>query len=136
MSNTNPDDPIDDQAQKFVILTAIKKADGKPYPVRLNPDGGLTVEYDLPSTISPSLDIVIPDTLQHQLPDVALKAGLKLIADEDNVGTIWIGASLVGSGSDGGPLYPGESMTMAVDNAEAVYYIADNATDILYVLGG
>lgn len=144
MSNTNPDDPVDDQAQKFIILAAVKKADGRPYPLRQNAAGELVVDaeftgdvivdIDLPEAVDPS-DTLALDGSQQQLAAKALKSGLTLKALSSNADSIWVGGSTVAVGSNGMELEPGESVPIVVEDADQVYYIG-TATDKLCVIGG
>ena len=143
----DPTQPVDDQTGKFVIVCAINAGDKRPYPLVVDPTtgelrvnaeftGDVIVDIDLPEAIDPSLAITLPDTNQHQLATKALKNGLTIKADEDNVGEVWIGKSSVAVGSDGIPLGAGESMPVFVDNADAVYYIGGSTGDTFYVVGG
>lgn len=143
----DPTVSVEDQTGKFMIICAINAGDKKPYPLVIDKatgellvnaefTGDVIVDIDLPEAIDPSIAIVIPDLLKHQLASKALKAGLRITADRDNTGQVWIGSSSVAVGSGGEPLDAGESIPIVVEDADKVYYIADTATDIIYVTGG
>ncbi|MHA1136519.1 MAG: hypothetical protein ACTSSE_08535 [Candidatus Thorarchaeota archaeon] len=136
MSDTDPDLPIDDQAQAFIILAAIKKSDGKPYPLEKGAAGGIIINAALPSDIDASLAVTVPDLLQHQLPDIPVLNGVSIICDSGNIGQIWFGGSSIAVGLGGAPIASGESLPFPFSNTNAIYYIAEVATDTFYVIGG
>lgn len=132
MSNTDPDATIEEQAQTFVILTAIKKADGKPYPLRQLPDGGLFVIADLPESTNGKTLALTGGA--DQLPDVALKAGLVIENDEDNLNDIRVGGSDV-TIAFGFRLTPGESVPIATENQNTVYIFGVVGDKVHYLSG-
>ena len=136
MSDTDPDAPIDDLAQDFIILAAIKKSDHRPYAVEKGPGGGIIMEMALPDDIDASLAVTVPDLLQHQLPNIPVLNGVSIMCDKNNVGQIWFGDSSVGVGLSGVPIDASESLPFPFSNTNAIYYIAENATDTFYVIGG
>lgn len=143
MSNTDPDLPVDDQAQKFVILTAVKKSDGKPYPLRQTASGELAVDAEFTGDVVVDLDL--PDVLSgktftltggvDQLPDVACKAGANVQADDGNTGTeVWVGGSDVAV-NNGYKLPTGEDIPISTQNLKHIYVKGTLGDKIHYLVG-
>jgi hypothetical protein len=73
-----------------------------------------------------------------QLTAQALKNGLTIKAKHTNAGTVFVGTAGVNTTNDGTgagfALLPGESLSMGVSNANAVYIIG-TLNDVIYVAG-
>lgn len=142
MSNTDPDEPVDDQAQKFVILCAVKKADGRPYPLRQNASGELVTTVEFTGDVI--VDIDLPESTNgktltltggaDRLPDVALKAGLVIENDEDNANDVRVGGSDVAI-AFGFRLSPGESVPIVTENQNTVYVFGIIGDKVHYLSG-
>lgn len=142
MSNTDPDNPCDDEAQKFVILTAVKKSDGRPYPLRLNAAGELVVDAEFTGDVQ--VDIDLPDVLSgktftltgaiDQLPVFECKAGAMLTNDDGNAAVIWLGGNDVAI-NNGYKLPIGEDIPIVTQNLSHIYAIGTLGDKIHYFVG-
>lgn len=138
----DPDDSVEDQAQKLVILAAVRKADGKPYPLRQTADGELVVDAELTGDVI--VDIDLPESTNgktlvltggaDRLPDVALKAGLVIESDEDNANDLRVGGSDV-TIAFGFRLSPGESVPISTENQNTVYVFGVIGDEVHYLSG-
>jgi len=86
-----------------------------------NPSGPFTGQQ----TVSPSA---------AALPGQALVNGVAVQALSANTQTVYVGASGV-TASTGYPLGPGQAISFAVANADSVYVLGQNATDVVAFAG-
>lgn len=144
MSQTDPTQAIDDQAQDFVILCAVDPITKNVFPCTINPvtgeinvnaefTGDVVVDIDKAEKIEISNTLTLDGSIQ-QLAAQALKSEIVLKADPGNVATLWIGDLAVGV-DDGLPLEPGESVSFPVDNSDGVY-TKGTVADKLHYMGG
>ena len=132
-------------AQKMVIICGVDPVTKKPYPLVVNPvtgelavnaefTGDVQVDIDLPDVLTGKLVTVTGTPTKDQLPNFPLKSGASLVADDKNVGTVWIGGSDVADGN-GYPLLAGESVPVSMQNLNLLYTIG-TAGDKLYYIAG
>jgi hypothetical protein len=105
-----------------------------------NPDGSLTHGVVVETNTTTIYSAVQTTTLSAvALPSQALVNGIVLTANPANTGTIYIGPAGVTTSAtpatEGYPLAPGQSISYAVQNLNAIYMIGSNATDVLNFTG-
>lgn len=140
----DPTKTVEDQARKLIIICGIDASTKKPFPLVVNPTtgelrvnaeftGDVVVDLDLPDAIT-GKTVSLTGGVADQLPNVALKAGLSVQADDGNTADVWVGGSDVAV-NNGYKLSPGESVPMAAQNANLVYVIGTTADKVHYIAG-
>lgn len=88
-----------------------------------------------PNVVSDVKAVAVPTNAVALGPSTALKSGIRVQADIDNVGLIYLGDSGVDS-SNGYKMQPGQAEFIETDDLAKYYIDADNAGDSVQFFGG